>query len=89
MTKEEITKMFEQGLVKAPEYLTPKKVCKFSPLGRNRVYELIKNKEIRYFIFQGSYIILRDDLLNYLVEHCDDESRKTYTVKTGVITNDI
>ncbi len=83
MTKEEKISELERMLRKCPEMLTPKKVCHWSPLGRNRVYELIKSKELRSFIFQGSYIITKDDLIDYLAEHSEDDSPKHYAVRKG------
>ena len=43
-TREERIKEFETMLRKAPEIMSPLKVAKFSPFGKNRVYEMIKTK---------------------------------------------
>ena len=45
------------------EYLQ-RKLGKCSPIGKNRIYELIKKKELRAFEYQGTYIIT--DLFRYL-----------------------
>ena len=81
MNNEEKRKELERMLKRCPEILSPIKAARWSPLGKNRVYELIHNGELRAFVYQGGYIISKDDLIDYLVKHCDDEP--TRSVKRG------
>ena len=83
MTKEERIEQLERMLVNLPEIMSPMKVYKNVPIGKHRVYELIKTKELRSFIFQGTYIIAKVDLIEYLADHWDDNSHKTYNIKKG------
>ena len=74
MTREEKIEQLERMLVTLPEIMSPLKVSKSVPIGKNRVYELIKTKKLRAFIYQGTYII---------ADHWDDDSHKAYFVKKG------
>ena len=69
-------------LKNAPDLMTPLKVSKCTPLGKNRVYELIKSGEIRSIIFQNSYIVAKADVIEYLAEHAEDKNRR-YFALTG------
>ena len=80
MTKEEKIIQLTRMLREAPEIMTPIKVSRFSPLGKNYVYELIKTGELRSFIYQQSYIIAKCDLIEYLAEHSDDKPRRTISL---------
>ena len=71
---EENRRELDRLLRKCPEILTPNKAAKWSPLGKNKVYELIKSGELRAFNYQGGYIISKEDLLDYLAEHCEDSN---------------
>lgn len=83
MTREEKITELERMLRNAPEILSPVKASRFSPFGRNRIYELIKTKALRAFIFQGSYMICKNDLIEYIADHSDDKSPKHYAVGKG------
>ena len=72
MTREEKIVKLEKMLRKAPEVLTPMQASRCSPLGKNRIYGLIKSKELRSFIYRGGYIIAKADLIEYLADHSDD-----------------
>ena len=74
MTREEKIEQLERMLVNLPEIMSPLKVSKSVPIGKNRVYELIKTKELRAFIYQGTYIIAKIDLIEYLAATTDDET---------------
>ena len=78
MTKEEKRKELERMLRRCPEVLSPIKVARWSPFGKNRVYEMIHTGELRSFVYQGGYIISKDDLIDYLIEHCDDEPQRAF-----------
>ena len=80
MTKEEKIIQLKKMLREAPEIMTPIKVSRFSPLGKNHVYELIKSGELRSFVYQQSYIIAKCDLIEYLADHSDDEPRRNISL---------
>ena len=83
MTKEEKIVELNRMLRNCPEILTPIKASRFSPFGTNKLYDLIKKKELQAFVYQGSYIIAKIDLIEYLAEHSDDESPKAYSIVKG------
>ena len=83
MTREEKINELERMLANVPEILSPIKASKCSPIGKNRIYELIKTKELRAFEYQGTYIIAKIDLIEYLADHSEDKSKKTYTTRKG------
>lgn len=83
MTREERIEELERMLRNVPEILSPLKVAKCSPFGKNKVYELIKSKELRAFVYQGSYIIAKIDLIEYIADHCEDGNYRNYAVKGG------
>ena len=82
-TREERIKEFETMLRKAPEIMSPLKVAKFSPFGKNRVYEMIKTKELKAYKYQNTYIIAKVNLVEYLADHCEDGSLRHFTIKDG------
>ena len=82
-TREERIKEFETMLRKAPEIMSPLKVAKFSPFGRNRVYEMIKTKELKAYKYQNTYIIAKIDLVEYLADHCEDGNLRYFSIKDG------
>lgn len=53
MTREKRIAEFERMLSKVPDIMTPMKVSRCSPIGKNRVYELIKSGKLRSVIYQG------------------------------------
>ena len=61
--------------------VSPIKAARWSPIGKNRVYKLIHSGELRSFVYQGGYILSKDDLIDYLLEHCDDEPARS--IKRG------
>ena len=79
MTREEKIIELERMLSKVPDIMSPLRASKCSPFGINRIYELIKSKELRSFVFQGSYIIAKTDLIETIVDHSDREGR-TYKI---------
>ena len=88
MTKEEKIIKLKRMLREAPEIMTPIKVNRFSPLGKNHIYTLIRTGELRSFVYQQSYIIAKCDLIEYLAEHSDDKSRRKFTIAQGAMKND-
>ncbi len=83
MTKEQKTECLRNMLRGCPEVMTPKSIFKWTHFGRNKVYELLKSGELPSFAFQGGYIVSKEDLIEYLVEHSDDAPRKSFTIKEG------
>ena len=79
MTREEKNIELERMLTEVPDIMSPLRASKCSPFGKNRIYELIKSKELRAFVFQGSYIIAKTDLIETIVDHSDREGR-TYKI---------
>ena len=82
-TREERIKEFETMLRNAPEIMSPLKVTKFSPFGKNRVYEMIRTKELKAYKYQNTYIIAKVDLVEYLADHCEDGNHRHFTIKDG------
>lgn len=80
MTRNEFITELERMLKNAPDLMTPLKVSKCTPLGKNRVYELIKSGEIRSIIFQNSYIVAKADVIEYLADHANDKSRRHFAL---------
>ena len=80
MTRNEFIIELERMLKNAPDLMTPLKVSKCTPLGKNRVYELIKSGEIRSIIFQNSYIIAKADIIEYLADHAHDKNRRHFAL---------
>ena len=72
MTKEEKRKTLERMLKGAPDIMSPRQVHRWSPLGKNHVYELIHKGELCAFNYRSSYIIAKTDLIDYLLAHSDD-----------------
>ena len=75
---ENYRQQLEHLLRKCPNILTPAKVAKWSPLGKNKIYELLKSGELRSFTYQGGYIISKADLIDYLAEHCEDNAGRGF-----------
>ncbi len=80
MTRNEFIIELERMLKNAPDLMTPLKVSKCTPLGKNRVYELIKSGEIRSIIFQNSYIVAKADVIEYLADHANDKNRRHFAL---------
>ncbi len=78
MTRNEFIIELERMLKNAPDLMTPLKVSKCTPLGKNRVYELIKSGEIRSIIFQNSYIVAKADVIEYLADHANDKNGRHF-----------
>ena len=83
MTKEEKIQELERMFKNCPEILTPIKASRFTPIGKNGIYELIKKQELRAFNYRGSYLIAKADLIEYLADHSDDESPKHFSIGKG------
>lgn len=83
MTREEKTRIFERMLHNAPDIMTTPMVPKYAPFGKNKLHEILKNKELKSYRYQNTRIIAKVDLIEYLVEHCEEPSRRTFKLKEG------
>ena len=83
MTREEKIIELERMFKNCPDMLSPIKVSRWTPFGKNRVYELIKSKELKSFIYQGAYMISKVDLLEYLADHSEEQGVCHYRIKNG------
>ena len=55
---------------------------------RNRIFQTRpKTGELRSFIYQNSYIITKEDLIEFLAIHATDEGKKHYKIQARK-TND-
>ena len=81
MTREEKIAELQRMLSRAPEIMSPAQVIRCSPYGRNKIYQMIKDKELRSFIYQGRYIIAKVDLIEFLADNCDKQVHHRYTVQ--------
>ncbi|GEM_PF-786088 len=57
-----------------PDLLTIREALSWSPFGKNQLYKLIKEKQLQAHYVQGSYMIAKSELIDYLLKHCDDDS---------------
>ena len=67
-------KELERFYAKCPDVLKPRAASKWMPIGRNKIFEAIHKGELRSFVYRGGYIISKEDMIDYLLEHCDDPS---------------
>ena len=63
-TREERIKEFDTMLRNAPEIMSPLKVAKFSPFGKNRVYEMIRTKELKAYRYTD--FVYRSEIIGAL-----------------------
>ena len=83
MTREERIEALERLLRKAPDIMSPQMVIEFAPFGKNKVYEILNNKELKSYRYKKTHIIAKVDFIEYLADHCYDESPRNYTIKDG------
>ena len=76
MAQNELKKELQRMMQKCPQCLTPSKIHRYTPLSENRIYELIRTCEIPSFIYQGTYVVNKDDVIEYLLNHSDDDNRR-------------
>ena len=81
MTRQEKIAQFERMLRRPPEIMSPMKAARFSPFGKNKVYELIKTKQLKAYVYQNAYIIAKIDLIEYLADHCEDGSLRYFGIE--------
>ena len=66
MNTEELHKQYTQLLRGAPDVLTPSKIVRWTPFGKNTVYELINSGKLRSFQYRGSHIVANASLFRLL-----------------------
>ena len=81
MTRQERIAQFEKMLRRAPEIMSPMKVARFSPFGKNKVYELIKTKQLKAYVYQNAYIVAKIDLIEYLADHCEERGLRSFGIQ--------
>ena len=82
MTTEERREAIARLLKNAPDVLTPREVAKWSRYGRNTVYAMLKDGTLPRYVFRGSSLVGKEDLIDFMVEHTDDIAHR-YNVKGG------
>ena len=80
MNTEELYKQYTQLLRGAPDVLTPSKVVRWTPFGKNRVYQLINSGKLRSFQYRGMHIVAKLDLIDYLVATANDPNGKHFRI---------
>ena len=75
MAQNELKKELQRMMQKCPQCLTPRKIYRYTPLSENRIYELIRIGELPSFIYQGAYVVNKDDVIDYLLDSCDESHR--------------
>ena len=86
MEREYNRKTLERMLKKCPDCLRPTEIHQWFPLGRNHVYHLINTGELRTYRMTYGNIIRKEDLIEYLLDHCND-TRKNITMNLVWVAN--
>ena len=81
MTYEEKIAELNRMLINVPELLSPLKASRCSPYSKNKVYELIKTKELPAYIFQGRYILAKNDLIECIARNSDSLTNNITYIK--------
>lgn len=88
MAQNELKKELQRMMQKCQQCLTPRKIYRYTPLSENRIYDLIRTGEIPSFIYQGTYVVNKDDVIEYLLGHNDDETRGYKVRQPASLTED-
>ena len=80
MNTEELYKQYTQLLRGAPDVLTPSKIVRWTPFGKNTVYELINSGKLPSFPYRGMHIVAKLDLIDYLVATANDPNGKHFRI---------
>ena len=73
MTREEKHAARRSLFRELPEIMTPMQITRAIHQSKNLVYEKLKEKELPGCIVHGRYLIAKADLIEYVIEHGDDE----------------
>ena len=77
MTNEERREAVARLLKNAPDVLTPREVAKWTRYGKNTVYAMLKDGTLLGYVFRGSYLVGKEDLIDFMVEHTDDIAHRS------------
>ena len=80
MNQENQREAYQKLLKKCPDILTPMKVARWSPIGKNTIYAALKSGEIESYNYKGGYIFTKDALIDYLVTTTNDKGIH-YTIR--------
>ena len=73
MTREEKQTALRSLFRELPEIMTPVQIARAIHQSKNLVYEKLKEKELPSCIVHGRYLIAKADLIEYVIEHGEDE----------------
>ena len=73
MTREEKQTTLRSLFRELPEIMTPIQIAHAIHQSKNLVYEKLKEKELPGYIVHGRYLIAKADLIEYIIEHGDEE----------------
>ena len=73
MTRDEKLQALRSLFRELPDILTPIQVARAIHQSKNLVYEKLKEKKLPGYIVHGRYLIAKADLIEYVIEHGDDE----------------
>ncbi len=68
MNTEELRKQYEQLLRGSPDVQTPSKIVRWTPFGKNTVYELINSGKLRSFRYRGTHIAIKSSTHKALLD---------------------
>ena len=73
MTRDEKLQALRSLFRELPDILTPIQVARAIHQSKNLVYEKLKEKKLPGYIVHGRYLIAKADLIEYIIEHGDEE----------------
>ena len=73
MTREEKQAALRSLFRELPEIMTPIQIARAIHQSKNLVYEKLKEKKLPGCIVHGRYLIAKADLIEYVIEHSDEE----------------
>ena len=73
MTREEKQTALRSLFRELPEIMTPMQIARAIHQSKNLVYEKLKEKKLPGYIVHGRYLIAKADLIEYIIEHGDEE----------------
>ena len=73
MTREEKQTALRSLFRELPEIMTPIQIARAIHQSKNLVYDKLKEKKLPGYIVHGRYLIAKADLIEYIIEHGDEE----------------
>ena len=73
MTRDEKQAALRSLFRELPEIMTPIQIARAIHQSKNLVYEKLKEKKLPGYIVHGRYLIAKADLIEYIIEHGDEE----------------